>query len=123
MLCTKNTDNTILNHSDTVQVAVNNCINIIKNNNNIQICLDSVMDSRCPADVTCIWQGIGIVKLKCTINNQIYPFKLGTYTYQNISSDTIINGFHIKLLELSPYPVQNNPQPYTNYQAKILVSY
>ena len=123
LLCTKNADNGVLNNSDTTQIVVNNCINLVKNNTNINLCLDSVLDSRCPADVTCVWQGVGIVKMSCTINKQNHQFKLSTTKFNGINADTILQGFQFKLVGLSPFPIQSNPQPYTNYKAKILGSY
>jgi hypothetical protein len=89
-----------------------------------EICFDSlVQDSRCPTNLQCPWTGIGIVRLKLTNNGSGFYFNLGTLKNSNRPfppNDTIINGMHIELLELLPYPVSINTNP-SVYQVKLAV--
>ena len=69
-----------------------------------------VTDSRCPANVNCVWEGAaqGKFKLKIDQNEQIIELCLGGC---NVISKTIyqefnVNGvtYTVKLFELTPYP-------------------
>jgi hypothetical protein len=64
------------------------------------ICFDSLIDSRCPQDVQCIWQGYAKVKLRLTIANDAgIPFKLSTMKNPSYNftppNDTITSGLKI----------------------------
>jgi hypothetical protein len=80
------------------------------------VCYDSLItDSRCPSDVICVWAGVAIVKLSMSTSSGIQRFSLSTSPSPNNSqfpsSDTTINGYHIKLLEVLPYPMFRQPLP------------
>ncbi|MBO6585235.1 MAG: hypothetical protein JJ953_03930 [Gracilimonas sp.] len=71
-------------------------------NESIRIEFTKVEDSRCPANVTCVWEGNGEVKLVTTIDDDELEVKLNTHS--NYKKSERVNGITLKLLELNPYP-------------------
>ena len=78
--------------------------------------ISEINDSRCPSDVTCIWQGEALV----TIDLEI-PFK-GTIrlsTYDN-QTDTIGN-YSFKLVEIEPYPLSTKIIKLEDYEITLKI--
>jgi hypothetical protein len=72
--------------------------------NHISIRMDSVLnDSRCPSNVQCVWEGNAEVRFLFTENSIQTGFVLNTHGGSQFNSDTVISGYEIKLLKLSPY--------------------
>lgn len=96
-------------------VQLNHCADTAVNGQTIQFCFDSVYDSRCPANMECIWQGEVTVKLSMQIGtNQKQFFKLSTLNHPPVfRNDTTISGYKIKLVKVSPYPGDDTNGPYT----------
>lgn len=79
-------------------------------------------DSRCPADVQCIWAGNAAVQLQVsmrgrsgkslTLNSDSAPASVGEDQYR---------GYKFKLVDLSPYPRSRKGKP-QGYVATLLVS-
>lgn len=94
-------------------VELNHCSDTTFEEHPVQICFDSVYDSRCPANVECIWQGEAAVKLSLHTEGIQQSFKLSTLnsppTFKN---DTTISGYKIKLVSVSPYPGDHSTAPY-----------
>jgi hypothetical protein len=90
------------------------CADTSINGQTIQFCFDSVYDSRCPANMQCIWQGEVTVKLSLQIGtNQKQSFKLSTLNNPPaFRNDTTISGYKIKLLTVSSYPGNNSHSAY-----------
>lgn len=61
-------------------------------------------DSRCPSNAMCIWQGVAEVNLVLKYNKTDYPFTLHTTDHFNYRTDTVLQGYIIKLEQLNPYP-------------------
>lgn len=87
--------------------------------NGDSIVLDSVLeDSRCPENATCIWEGNAklrfIYRTKDKLNES---FVLNTY--MGYRKDTLIKGFRIKLVKVSPYPRLDEDILQTDYRAEL----
>lgn len=85
-------------------VNLNSCTIASFNGDRVKLCLDSVSDSRCPANATCGWAGTAIAKFAFTVNTHTFLFTLYTLGTALMPSDTIVAGYKIKFLNLSPYP-------------------
>lgn len=79
-------------------------------------------DSRCPADVQCIWAGNAAVQLDVSIRGR--PGKsltLNTNSRSSPADDDQYHGYKLRLVDLSPYPRQNQKGPVGSV-ATLLVS-
>ena len=91
---------------------------------NIEIKFSKVIqDSRCPSDVTCIWQGQVIIGVDIIKNGQ----QVSTLTLTLIPGrDTLpiqfLDKYSVKLIGVSPYPNSKKPIALKDYIAKIVVS-
>ncbi|MGK7389659.1 MAG: hypothetical protein ACNS60_04885 [Candidatus Cyclobacteriaceae bacterium M2_1C_046] len=90
----------------------------------IEIKVLNIEDSRCPADVICIWGGN--VKVTFTINQQEIAYLLclgecgnGFNETDELEVQTDKGTFNIKLLEVAPYPRTGDDTP---KEAKFLVT-
>ena len=72
----------------------------------LKLCFDAVVsDSRCPANAVCIWQGAATASFSFTKNGDTNRFNLSTITMKpNYTKDTVIAGYKIEFVNLSPYP-------------------
>ncbi|MTI30941.1 hypothetical protein [Xanthovirga aplysinae] len=93
----------------------------INEGSELSISFDQVLeDSRCPANVRCIWAGNAKVKLWFNNGTKEIPFNLNTHRGEGFRQDTIIDNIYIKLLGLSPYP--GTPEyEMEAFQAELLV--
>ena len=83
--------------------------------------LNVTEDSRCPTDVTCIWEGAVSVKVNLVKNGQ----DLGNHSVSSkmIKDDTqTFEGYHVKLISIEPYPLSSIPIKPTEYVGTFLVS-
>jgi hypothetical protein len=91
---------------DSLAVPKDTCISKTYGNDNIVYCLDSIADSRCPANAVCVWAGVASAKFRVNINQVNHQVKLHTQTGMAIyPNDTTIAGFNFKLVDVTPYPV------------------
>jgi len=95
---------------------------VIKNTDfNISILLDSVLtDSRCPIGMECIWAGNASVRFIFSSSNITKPFILNTLT--SFRTDTLIEGYRIKLIDLIPYPQAELVIQQVDYKAEIEIT-
>ena len=63
-----------------------------------------VDDSRCPSDVTCIWEGRASVTFR--IYNQMQSQTIILTTNENTTS--YVDSYEINLIDILPYPVSTN---------------
>lgn len=113
--CT-NTDDGI---QSVANLKVTDCFD--KSENPVKICLDSIFnDSRCPTGFDCVWGGDAVAAFTLTKNNVVRSFEL--HTNSNFQNDTIIEGIAVKLLQITPYPVKNEPIDPHNYKAEISIN-
>ena len=66
----------------------------------LKIKLTEINESRCPSDITCVWQGQ--VEVIFQINQNLESHRLALTTTDN--TETNIGEYTIKLLDVSPYP-------------------
>jgi hypothetical protein len=91
--------------------------------NHLSICWDSVLnDSRCPKDVVCKWAGNAEVRMLFSCYNNLKTIILNTHGGESFRTDTLIGGFKIKLLKLTPYPETSSKIPQENYTAEIIIT-
>ena len=81
------------------------------------IALVNIEDSRCPRLVECFWEGEVIV----TLDLDGVLLELGISPNEGVSRNGIIDGYNIKLLEVTPYPETDNNIPLNKYQVKLEV--
>lgn len=92
---------------------------IIKNSNyNISIVLDSVLnDSRCPTGAQCVWAGNASVRFVYSSGSRKVSFVLNTLS--SFRTDSLIDGYRIKLEKLTPYPELGIEIKQADYKAEI----
>ena len=84
--------------------------------------MDSVLnDSRCPTNVECFWEGNAEIRFVFKVDSLQTPFVLNTHGGDPFRSDTVISGYKIMLLELSPYPEEPREILQVEYASKILL--
>ncbi|MBC7867032.1 MAG: hypothetical protein H7X88_05810 [Gloeobacteraceae cyanobacterium ES-bin-316] len=111
---TKNSDN----------INVGTCKDLTLKNQLVRVCLDSVVnDSRCPADVQCIFAGVAVAKFTVSVSGNILPVTLSLpyFKMPGYPSDTVFNGFKFEFLTLDPYP-GTVPSDYSDYKAAVKVT-
>ncbi len=87
---------------------------------NLTINLDSVLsDSRCPQNVNCIWAGNAEVRFIYSKDDKTVKFVLNTLT--SFRTDTLIYGYRIKLVDLTPYPEVGVTTEQIKYKAELKV--
>lgn len=117
--CTKEKDDSIvLNQSFSMKKGTKACTA----DNEVCIQFEKVAgDSRCPLRAMCIWEGVAEANFILTYKNVDYPFTLHTLDKLQFSSDTVLQGYTIKLEQLSPYPEGGSIEQ-KEYVAQLTVS-
>lgn len=84
--------------------------------NQLKFTITEILDSRCPSDVVCIWQGEAIVKIKVDS-----PVKgtLELSTFHNLT-DTL-GSFSFSLIDVSPYPVSTETIELEEYNVTLKI--
>jgi hypothetical protein len=78
-------------------------------------------DSRCPSDVTCVWEG----EVKAQISLEKGQKNLGTHVIPSKINDLdtqIFENYYIRIVEIQPYPTSSTPIKPSEYQLTFLVS-
>ncbi len=84
--------------------------------------MDSVLnDSRCPSNVDCVWEGNAAVRFLFRIDSIQRDFVLNTHGGSQFNSDTLIEGYRIKLVDLSPYPEDPGVIEQVVYHSEVMV--
>lgn len=85
------------------------------------ITLDSVLnDSRCPTGAQCVWAGNAEVRFIYSDGTQNSAFILNTLP--NFRTDTLVNGYRIKLVRLNPYPQLGTAIKQSEYKAEVKIT-
>ncbi|EGG42145.1 Hypothetical protein Nlim_0984 [Candidatus Nitrosarchaeum limnium SFB1] len=87
----------------------------------LKMTLLDVEDSRCPSDVTCVWQGTVFAKIQLVKGDQA----IGSYTiYMETKegNEQAIEGYHIRLTNVEPYPMSSMQVQPTEYVLTFFVS-
>ena len=108
----------------TIEIAVKRCGSGAIGSDNIRLCFDSlVADSRCPANAVCVWAGSALAKFSLTKNGESTSFNLATLKYGSYNKDTVIVGYKIEFVNLSPYPgTVSTPVPANQIKAEIKIT-
>lgn len=88
-----------------------------------KISILDIEDSRCPSDVTCIWEGevkisINVVKDKNPMGNFTLTSRAGD---KDLSTQTV-DGYLIQVIDVNPYPVSTKQIPLSDYVVTLVVS-
>jgi hypothetical protein len=77
-------------------------------------------DSRCPVDVTCVWEGDAVVVVTVIEGDQAVRHEL--HTSGRFSPEAEAGGYRVRLVELAPVPRQGvSPAP-GDYRATLAVT-
>lgn len=80
-------------------------------------------DSRCPADVQCIWAGNAAVRLEISIRGGgSKSLTLNTNGGSSHVDENRYQGYKVKLVELGPYPRSDHQIAADKYVATLLVT-
>lgn len=94
-----------VNESNPVTIKLSECADIQRASSTLKVCLDSIGDSRCPANAVCIWAGYAWVKLSVSEGDKRYSFKLSTAKGTVLPpNDTTIGNRRFQLINVLPYP-------------------
>lgn len=90
--------------------------------NELGVTFDRVSaDSRCPADVQCIWEGDAVVALSVTVKDVACSLEL--HTAGGLPHAATCGGYRFELRELVPAPASAaSPIPAGEYRATLLVT-
>lgn len=72
----------------------------ISNDQSLKFSISEINDSRCPADVQCVWQGEALVAIKIVSSP---PSEITLSTYDNLVDTVGI--YSMELVDVSPYPL------------------
>lgn len=78
-------------------------------------------DSRCPADVLCVWQGRVSIAVNVIKGEQNIDFPLTVGESDSLALQTF-DGYYIRLIEVEPYPFSSHEIQSSEYIATLLVS-
>jgi len=109
----------------TIELKISECEDGRIAGNDLKLCFDAVVsDSRCPANAMCIWQGAATATFSFTKNGATHRFDLSTITMKpNYTKDTIIAGYKIEFINLSPYPgTVADPIPDSQRKAELKIT-
>ena len=109
----------------TVELKLSECENGNIAGDDLKLCFNAVVsDSRCPANVVCVWQGAATATFSFTKNGDTHRFDLSTITMKpNYSKDTVIAGYKIEFINLLPYPgTFTPPAPDNQIKAELKIT-
>jgi hypothetical protein len=81
-------------------------------------------DSRCPADVECVWAGNAAVRFEVSLpgRRSRRSLTLNTNSSSATAEDNNYHGYKIRLLDLKPYPRSTHKIAPHEYVATLLIS-
>ena len=109
----------------TIELNFSDCENGNISGDDLKLCFNAVVsDSRCPANAVCIWEGAATATFSFTKNNNTHRFNLSTISMKpNYTKDTVIAGYKIEFINLSPYPgTVADPIPDSQRKAELKVT-
>lgn len=113
----ENKNNLIFN--DTISLSNRDCLSDPENQ--ISFCLDSVFnDSRCPTGVYCVWAGNATARFRYEKDGNS-PVIFDLNTNNQFRSDTIVDGYKVTLIGLTPYPAIGHQIIQKDYIAEIII--
>jgi len=90
---------------------------------NISVTLLKIEDSRCPADLICIWGGMIVIEGKLKIEAEDFDLKLSTnQSASGFPGQFSTAEYTVKLIDVLPYPDSSNPDQSQAQRAILLIS-
>ena len=78
-------------------------------------------DSRCPVDVTCVWEGDAVVVIDASAPARDRE-ALELHTAGRFPREAVYGRYRVRLVSLAPQPREGQPVPASQYRATLLVS-
>ena len=75
----------------------------------LELTFRGIADSRCPADVKCMWAGDAVVDFLFVKNGAVAPLEL--HTHSSYDTEASAHGYNVKLISVSPYPERHRDLP------------
>lgn len=92
-------------------------------NNIVVKFLNVTDDSRCPSDVTCIWQGKSTITVNVVKSGQnVGDFSLTSGLGDKNATAQILDGYFLQLTKIEPYPKSSTTIPLSDYVATFELS-
>jgi hypothetical protein len=79
-------------------------------------------DSRCPKDVKCVWAGNAAVQVQASSGRRSKTLTLNTGPGGAFVNEIEYKGYHIKLVDLRPYPRSDRQTAAEDYALTLLVT-
>lgn len=111
--CKTKAQNDMQNNDSTASLGINKTITLPDSKTKVTFA-SVAEDSRCPEDVTCVWEGIAIVDLKLVNGSETRTVQLATKDFEpkNVKKSFQYHGYTISLADVKPYP-GGKPEPQT----------
>ncbi len=107
-------------YCDTISIKINETVHA--GDESSTLTFNAVLeDSRCPADVICIWAGNAKVSFTFSTISGEETFFLNTLDGSGMPSDTVIGSFRIKLDGLNPAPISTSEIKPDSYEAIVVI--
>ena len=85
--------------------------------------LNVTADSRCPSDVTCVWQGEIKIFVNIFKNNQaLGDFSLTSRAGDKNLATQVFDGYSIQVVKVEPYPTSGKKISLSDYVATFVIS-
>ena len=108
-----------INLNDTISIAFQDTL--CNKYENICLSFDSIgVESRCPINVVCIWEGNAEISLAFTKDGLTTKFVLNTHP--SFVTDTVLYNYNIELIDILPYPHTDSLYSEYDYSAKLNIS-
>ena len=75
----------------------------------LELTFRAIVDSRCPADVNCMWAGDAVVDFLFVKNGAEATLEL--HTHSNYDTEASAHGYNVQLISVSPYPERHDNLP------------
>lgn len=105
--------------SDTLDVAISDTL-FFHSGKNWLTFEDVPEDSRCPVNAQCVWAGDAVADLRYFDGDITHELVL--HTHPNYSTDTIIGGFYVELVDVWPHPYAGKSVDHSDYKATLFVT-
>ena len=90
---------------------------------NISVTLLEIQDSRCPADVVCIWSGMIVIEGQLRIDGDEYDLKLSANeNASGIPEVFSTEDYTVKLVDVLPYPDTSKHHQSADQRAILVIS-
>lgn len=90
-------------------------------NENESIIIDSLLESRCPANVECVWAGQVNLFITIKINNASHQHEIIYKNEENVQIFNDISGYTLSIEAITPYPVTSNDNTPEEYTVKMKI--